>query len=374
MRVLHVVGRLGRGGDSAVILSMQQSLKEQGVVFDFVTHPGFDPKTVEQMEKSGSKVWFFPGDVRRMGVIPYFFKMFCLLNRHPFEVVHFHTSLQSGIGLLAAKIAHVPVRVCHAHTSGIQRKANPILKAVAAPILRKLILYSANRFAACGKTAGDFLFCTKPYLLIANGIAPALFLPGRDKLLAGKRLREQLHIPSDSVVIGQVGRLDWMKNPSYSLKAASLLARIRKTALVYVGDGEEQKSLEQAASGLCKEIQGLQVIFAGRCERDEVAAFYQTFDCLLAPSRLGEGLPLTLLEAQAAGVPILASEFIPKDGDIGLGLVHFLPLESPKLWADAIGGLHRAALESEYIEKVFCDMGYLDSLMAGKWLKLYQTD
>ena len=66
MRILQVVGRLGRGGDSAAILSAMGHLQKQGVVFDFLTHPGFVERTAEQVKAAGSRVWVLPGDVRRM--------------------------------------------------------------------------------------------------------------------------------------------------------------------------------------------------------------------------------------------------------------------------------------------------------------------
>ena len=104
MCVLHVVGRLGMGGDSVVILSVKKYLQEQGVTFDFLTHKGCHGKTVEQVKNSGSKVWIFPGDVWRMGIIGYFFGVCWLLHKNHYDAIQFHTSLQSGVGLLAATI------------------------------------------------------------------------------------------------------------------------------------------------------------------------------------------------------------------------------------------------------------------------------
>jgi glycosyltransferase EpsF len=372
MRVLHVVGRLGMGGDSVVILSVKKHLQEQGITFDFLTHKGCHDKTVQQVKSTGSKVWIFPGDVWHMGGIGYFFGVLRLLHKNHYEAVHFHTSLQSGIGLLAARLSHVPIRICYAHAANIQRKVHPAIKMLLAPILRKLISSNATVCAACGKDAGTFLFGKKPYCLIPNGISPSLYLPSAEMSLRAQQLKEKLHIPPNAVVLGQVGRLDWMKNAFYSLRTAFFLAEKMETVLLYIGEGREQKELEETAEIFCAKRENLKVIFLGRQKREELSVYYHIFDFLLIPSKTGEGLPLTLLEAQAAGCHVLASDLIPKEGDIGLELVQFLPVSQPTLWAEKI--LYQnipPPPDVPHIEEKFNESGRCENIMAERWIKLY---
>lgn len=372
MRVLHVVGRLGMGGDSVVILSVKKYLQEQGVTFDFLTHKGCHGKTVEEVKNSGSKVWIFPGDVWRMGVIGYFFGVYWLLHKNHYDAIQFHTSLQSGVGLLAAKLSHVPVRICYAHAANIQRKIHPAIKMFLAPILRKLISSNATVCAACGKEAGTFLFGKKPYCLIPNGISPSLYLPSAEMSLKVQNLKEKLHISPNAVVLGQVGRLDWMKNAFHSLRTAFLLAEKTETVLLYIGEGQEQKALEETAENFCSKRESLKVIFPGRQKREELPIYYHIFDFLLIPSKAGEGLPLTLLEAQAAGCHVLASNLISKEGDIGLGLVQFLPLHKPILWAEKIlcQNITPSPGAPQIVEK-FNESGHCENITAERWIKLY---
>jgi len=351
---------------------MEKRMREKGIVFDFLTHYGYDEETAERVKCSGSKVWILPGDVRRMGAIRYFLAVYRLLRDNPYQIVHFHTSLQSGIGLLAANLSHIPNRICHAHSSEIQRKANPVIKMLCVPVLRNMVLNNANVLAACGREAGTFLFGKKPYHLLSNGISPVSYLPGRGQKQKAEELKDALHIPPDAVVLGQVGRLDRMKNASYSLKTAAVLAQKCKTVLIYVGDGIERDELEKDSFALCKQIPSLKVIFTGQKKREELPPFYHVFDFLLMPSKAGEGMPLTLLEAQAAGCHVLASEQIPPEGNIGLGLVRFLPLGNPVLWADEI--LYRKDFPRPDVQQImgaFQKSGYCEDSAFQKWLNLY---
>ena len=75
------------------------------------------------------------------------------------------------------------------------------------------------------------------------------------------------------------------------------------------------------------------VLFMGL--RDDVHRLMQAMDLFLLPSKF-EGLPVTLVEAQAAGLPCVVSEAVPREADLGCGLIGFLPLGNPVLWAENV--------------------------------------
>jgi glycosyltransferase involved in cell wall biosynthesis len=147
------------------------------------------------------------------------------------------------------------------------------------------------------------------------------------------QLRERLGIPPDALVVGHVGRFHPQKNHAFLLEVAAAVRRIRpETHFLLVGDGPLQREIARRAEAL-----GIadSVTFAGR--RTDIAALMKgAMDVFLLPSR-NEGLPLVLLEAQAAGLPFLASDAISRETDVVDGLGARMSLdESPEAWARGV--------------------------------------
>lgn len=138
---------------------------------------------------------------------------------------------------------------------------------------------------------------------VTNGIEVARHAPAGS---AGRsRLRAQLDVPADTLLIGTVGRLNWAKDQQTLIRA---FARLRSTlayrpvALLLVGDGECRGALEEEAR-----LQGVEdsVFFLG--DRNDVATLLQGLD-LFTLSSVTEGYSVALLEASATALPIVATE------------------------------------------------------------------
>lgn len=117
-----------------------------------------------------------------------------------------------------------------------------------------------------------------------------------------ERFREEFSLPADAFVFGTVGRLSPEKNLAMLLDTFALVSRLRPHAyLCIVGDGELREPLQAQA-----EASGLRerVIFTG--PRSDMPRIYAGIDCLVLPS-LSEGMPLVVLEAMAAAIPVIAS-------------------------------------------------------------------
>jgi glycosyltransferase involved in cell wall biosynthesis len=166
--------------------------------------------------------------------------------------------------------------------------------------------------------------------VLYNGIDPGPRPAGADRRAA----REALGIPADAFVIGTAGRLDPVKNLKIFLDAHAILAaKHPDVRAVIIGDGSERAILKDKAANLGTSTS---VVFTGY--RDDVRALMPAFDVYLNCS-LYEGVSLTILEAMAAGVPVVATPVggnpeVVVDQETGL-----LVTGRARSLADAVGSL-----------------------------------
>ena len=145
-------------------------------------------------------------------------------------------------------------------------------------------------------------------------------------------VRDELGIGQSQLVVGHIGRYTKEKNHEFILKIFSELKKMDSNArLLMIGDGPLHTQIRQTAEQL-----GLSsdVIFTG--VRSDVERLVQAMDVFVLPS-LYEGLPVTMVEAQAAGLPCIISDKVPPECILTEGLVDVMPLSaSPGAWAEKI--------------------------------------
>ena len=143
--------------------------------------------------------------------------------------------------------------------------------------------------------------------------------------------RSEFGIFEDTMVIGHVGRFFEPKNHGFIIDVfAALHQKCKNSHLVLVGDGELKEKIESKVKELSLENS---VSFLGN--RMDIAELLSAFDVFLFPS-LWEGLPLTLIEAQAAGLPCFVSDTVTRAIDCS-NIMTYLPLDiGAQTWADTI--------------------------------------
>ena len=366
MRILYVVGRLGMGGDSSAIFNALEILIEEKKLkvsdVDFLTHDiGYNQTKVNELRQKGYNVYILPGDVRKMGPVKYYFAVKKILNEMgPYDVVHIHTSVQSGVALLAAKMCKIPKRVCHAHTNSIQRETSAISRVLITPILKSLIVYAATDRVACGKMAGEFLYGKHEFKILKNGIDLDAFKKVTKQEI--EDIRNEMRDSKDQLLIGHVGRFSEMKNQKYILSLAEKMGKSVKFLLV--GDGEEYTNVKNVSIE-----KGLTVDFLGR--RSDIPQLMRAFDALILPSLNGEGFPVTLVEAQAAGCPCIVSTNVTREVDLGLGLVAFIDLKNEYEWQEQIFKMSDKKLDPFESIEIVEHLGYSQKDAASEWFQIY---
>ena len=258
------------------------------------------------------------------------------LSGEHFDIAHSNMDLLNGITLTIAKRCGIPVRICHAHNSKSQY--NPtgrfaslkrFLQRVYSRTMKKLILKSATERLACSDVAAHYFYGSVPSTLIYNGIETKSFKMPDDF----DRKEYSLSLGADGTekhMIVSVGRLSMQKNPIFAVEVIAELAKKRNDfKYIWVGCGE----LENEAKSRAKQLRVFdRIIFTG--VRTDVREILACCDCFLMPS-LFEGLPFSLIEAQAAGLRCVVSDVVTEEANVGL--VEYFPLEnSAKQWAEFI--------------------------------------
>ena len=242
-------------------------------------------------------------------------KLVRLFRRELFDIVQVHSFEASLVGLIAATIARVPVRIFSGHHSHeVPLYKNPKLLFVDSFLCRRLatdvLAPSENMktiFIESQRVPPDRI------RVIPHGLDLEEWLRASK---ADTRIREE-HGLTGKIVFGAVGRLFWVKGQDTLIRAFAEIAQERDdVVLLIVGEGPERESIEQRIKALAL---GNKVILMG--QRTDIAAVMATFDALLHPS-LAESFGLILVEAMALGKPVAATKFgiapeVIRDGETG---------------------------------------------------------
>ena len=172
------------------------------------------------------------------------------------------------------------------------------------------------------------MFGGASYQIINNAIDVAAYTYDPTKR---QEMRRQLGLENE-LTIGHVGRFSQPKNHPFLLDIfTSLLKKEPDAVLLLVGGGEGMPKIQAKAQelGIAEHVRFLGV-------RSDVADLMQTMDVFVFPS-LYEGLPVTMVEAQASGLPCIISDKVPPECILTEGLVNIMPLSaSPEAWAEKI--------------------------------------
>jgi glycosyltransferase involved in cell wall biosynthesis len=257
-----------------------------------------------------------------------------LWTQGPFDIVHSHLHHFSGLVLATAQLAKVPVRIAHSHSDTREReRGTGVPRRLYLRLTEFMLGTSATHALAASNEAGMSLFGDRWEPSVRSKVLHCgIDLRDWRKPASRREVRAEFGIPMDALVVGHVGRLSPPKNHGFFVEVCARLARSDpRYEFLLVGDGPEKASIESASihHGLERRLR-----FAGA--RSDVARVLRAMDVFLFPS-LWEGMPLSLIEAQAAGLRCVVSDRVTREADVVPGLVHYLRLEDgPVVWADAV--------------------------------------
>ncbi|TLQ06277.1 glycosyltransferase family 1 protein [Marinilactibacillus psychrotolerans] len=326
IRVLHFQGRMGLGGAETFMMNTYRNIDRSKIQFDFLLYDDFKDVTPynEEIKKLGGRIYYVPNP--KKNIIKYVTSVSRLLKDHQFDIVHSQVFFGGGLNVWLAKRAGIKKRIVHSHATSHEKEQNIVFKKVRAFLDQLMFKYTTD-YLACSYDAGYALFGhNHDFTFIPNGID----IDKYQNIEESKNvIRNSLGIDGDTLVLGNIGRLEKQKNHSFLIEVFSKVKSKESDAiLLLIGEG----SLEQELKTLV-EVKQLtdSVHFLG--VRQDIPRMLKAMDIFIMPS-LYEGLPISAVEAQAAGKKVVLSTEVSKETQL-TDNVSFLSLdESIERWAE----------------------------------------
>lgn len=309
---------LGYEGITSVIMNYYRNIDREKIQYDFILGCGAMEWVKEEINELGGRVYDIGGRNKR--TVRYIHNIIKIIKENKYNIVHIHgNSATMYIDVLAAKLGGANVRIAHSHNSTCNHK-------IIHSFLKKPLNKIVTEPVACSEVAGKWIF-DKKFKVINNGIDINKFTFNQS---IRDEYRKKLGI-SNKFVIGHVGHFSYQKNHQYLIEVFSEVVKRNPSAiLILIGDGKLKCDVEIQINQL-----GLQdnVLMLGK--RSDTAQLMQAMDIFVFPSRF-EGLPVVLVEAQAAGLECIVSSEITREVN-ETNKIKYLNLESGiSVWSKEI--------------------------------------
>lgn len=336
IRILQFPVANSKGGITQYVLQNWKYIDKSLFQFDFATMS----KTLsfsDQLEKEGCKIYYIScyAEQNREKFADEFRK---ILLEGKYDIVHLHTKQWKSFQVeQIAKEVGIKKIIVHAHSTSIDtldKKQREIEVQLHNNVLEQLTEEVATDFWSCSLKASDFIFGDRIRKEKINFMPNAIeFSKYIYRSEIRRQYRENMGILEDERVIGHVGRFVYSKNQEFLIEVFVELCKRNNTGkqkykLLLIGSGEREEEYKKLVYE--KQLQE-QVIFAGH--RSDVPELLQAMDIFCLPSRF-EGLPISLVEAQASGLSCITSDCVTTEADI-TGNVYYKPFNAGK-WAECI--------------------------------------
>lgn len=313
-KILEITGEpIGHGGQEMFIINLLNNIDKNGLSIDLLTpYSCLNEAYKDQVNKSGGEVFCFDlpfvPNGNRFNIIKPLYKF---LKSSNYDVVHIHSGSITVLAIcsMIAKLSRISKIIVHSHSGGYKKKwSYYLLKIFSYPFLK----ICPTDYCACSELAGKWKF---PYSvvkfnlkIINNGVDIQKFIPNSE---IRNKYRNKLGISPNTLLIGHVGRFSYQKNQEFLISVLEMLKKdVFQVKLIFIGEGENLIDVKELVKS--KRLEN-DIIFAGVCSN--VNDYMQAMDIFALPSRW-EGLPIVGIEAQAAGLPVILSEYITSETKI----------------------------------------------------------
>ena len=328
IRVLQIMGIVCGGGVESVIMNYYRNIDRTKLQFDFVID-GYEKNLLDdEILSLGGRVYKVEPYSRN--IFKYIYQIYRIVKDNNYEIVHSNMNTLAVFSLFAAWLAGAKIRILHNHSTAVKSEK---LRSAMKYILRPFAPIFANRYMACSVLAGEWMYGKKKMQsgkvkVLNNAIDVDKFAYNPE---IRKRLRHELNIDEDTLVIGHVGRFMYQKNHDFLIDIFKELHKERKNSLLLlIGDGPLRQTVEKKVKNCNLQDS---VRFLGL--RKDVKDLYNVMDVFVLPSWY-EGLPVVSVEAQANGLSCFVSDKVSKECHLSSSM-HFISLnKNARDWSNKI--------------------------------------
>lgn len=322
VKVLHLELDAHMGGIESFLYNLYRAIDKERVQFDFVTRAN-TPAREDELRKLGANIYKVSSYRHPLKYMEDLDKIIC---QGDYNVIHIHKNSAAIVLPFFVTRKHKNVAVfVHSHNT------KPSIGGIASVLhnLNKGVLYkSADEHFACSSAAGKWMFGTKQFVVVKNGIIAKDFIYNER---IRKEYRDKLNIAYNSIVLGHVGRFTEQKNHKALIDIFYEIQKIRQdSVLLLIGDGENVPEIKNKVYNY-----GItdKVFFLGN--KSDVANWLMCMDAFVMPS-LYEGLPISAVEAQATGAETFLSDTISRETQLTDSVVWFSNDADKKILAQRI--------------------------------------
>ena len=383
INVLHIIDTLGMGGAETWLMEVLRLWARQGRGrMDFVATSGQRGLFDEEAERLGARIHYIRYSRRSLLAFARAFRK--VLREGAYDAIHDHQDYASGWHFLLGGTALPKVRVTHVHNPAYQIAMNygvSPARRITARIGKFLVARRATHIAGTSRQLiGEYGFYTAQFAHIPKGALHCGFDPARflqDRVAARAALIGEFAWGDEAKIVLFAGRIDDSadpahpqahKNAGFAVDVAIAAAK-RNAAVFMLLAGATSPAVAALEQRIADADLAGRIIFAG--VRRDIEQLMTAADVLLFPSR-GEGLGMVAVEAQAAGLPVLASSAVPRECVVVPELVRFRVLaEGAESWADDLLELSAQPRDVQSANRMVAASPFSIANSAGAMARLY---
>jgi glycosyltransferase involved in cell wall biosynthesis len=359
MHIVQMINALRIGGAEKLVVTFARAARTTDIKLTVVTLRANVPEVKQAVLETGARVvelhhrkLFSPGR---------FYRLVRFLQQEDVDIIHTHLAMANILGAASGRLAGIPVvTTLHNVSTGSENHT------VRGPLESWLLNHSVEQVIAVGletAEAQQFRLGGKEIIVIPNAVE----VPGETAASRVRALRQELGIAQGSPLLLSVGRLEPQKGMNDLILAfEKLLLSYPDARLVVAGIGSlhDRLNREIREAGLQSQVQLLGL-------RNDIPDLLAACDLFVSASRW-EGLPVSVLEAMAAGKPVVATRVgdLPQVVLDGMGVL--VPPGNPDQLADALRlviadprcGASYGSAAREHVLKEYSASRWADRLLA----------